>query len=244
MTAKPTLVTAPAADQESTVPRLPLAQLYHVSQDRYNSVCKRTEEYDDLPGAIRTAMAYHELATMENDTLRKLRLLVRAQVCFDELSNQLEALQKVAGQMAGALSEKTIPDVMDNAELEHFSLAGGRRVEIEDKVHAALPAERMAAGCARIEQKGFGTLIKRKIALAFNTKQGKEADKVVRAITRALGEQPSVELSDERTVHPQTLGKWVRDQLESGEQFSTEDMKLFGVFRKRRAVIKEKKSKD
>lgn len=243
MTTEP-LATAPSEVQESTVPRNPLAQLSHLSEERYRSLCLRASEYDDLSKLIRDAMAYHELATMENDTLRKLRLLVRAQVLYDELSNTLEALGKVAGQMAGAICEKTIPDIMDNAEMEYFGLAGGRRVEIEDKVHAALPKERMAAGCARIEAKGFGTLIKRKIAVAFNTKQGKEADKVVKAITRALGENPSVELSDERTVHPQTLGKWVRDQLESGEQFSTEDMKLFGVFHARRAVIKEKKSKD
>lgn len=224
----------------STVPRDPLATLATYSDDRFREIQDACRDWN-FGRRYAEAAAYAALATMENDTLRKLRLMARAQVCYAELAERLEMVQKIAHSLGEHLACKLIPEVMDNNELQDFTLAGGRKVVVEEKIHASLSKENREKGCKALEERGFGSLIKRTVSVALSTKQAKLADKIIKSIEKALGPVPSVAIEDEKAVHHGTLSKWVREQLQNGEEFSTEDMKLFGVYRQRRASITDKK---
>jgi len=229
--------------EKSTVPRDAFAALNKVSEARAAELYAKVQDIVLVPFNLELlqAHAYQELAALENDSLRKLRLMLRAQLAFEELSEKLEALSKATHAAAEHLACKLMPDVMDANEMEYFGLTGGRKVVLDEKIHATLKKEDREKGCAELEKRGYGSLVKRTITVPFNTKQGKLADKVVKAIERAIGPAMEVEVSDERNIHHSTLAKWVRDSLERGDNLSTEDMKLFGIHRQRRIAITEPK---
>jgi len=237
-----TEVTDPPAQTGATptVPRDPAKQLLQTSRARWLEELEKSKPLD-FSTAYMEASCFMVLATLENDILRKLRLMIRAQFAFQELAEQLESYAKAVKSISEELACKKLPEIMDQAELDEFTLAGGRKVCLEEKIHASLKKEDREEGCAELEKRGFATLVKRTISVPFTTRQHKLADKVVGAIKRALGPGITVEIEDEKAVHHATLSKWVREQLADGEEFSTDDMKLFGVHRMRRAVITDKK---
>jgi hypothetical protein len=223
-----------------TVPRDPMVKLREVSAVRASEIFEASGQFACAERYMRAA-AYAALATMENDTLRKLLLMVKAQLEYEELAAEMAVLAKTVGALGEALACKTIPDVMDQAEMEEFTLTGGRKVVIDEKVHAQLKKEDREKGCALLEKKGFASLVKRTITVPFTTKQGALADKVKKAMERALGADFAALVEDERNVHHSTLAKWVRECLADGTNLTTEEMKLFGVHRQRRAVITDRK---
>lgn len=233
-------VTTPKTADQPVQPRNAQGKLLELSAERWREQSE-TAKGINLAGPYMEALCLLQLAMMENDTLKKLRLFARAHVALDNVAGQLEAFALTIKQMGELVATKTMPELMDQAEVEDFSLTSGFQVEIKEKVHASLAKENMAEGCAILEKTGFSALVKRTVTVPFSTKQGKIADKVVKAIAKALGEE-QVEVTDKREVHHSTLSAWVRNQLKEGKPFSTEQMKLFGVFRQRRAVITEKKS--
>lgn len=231
-------IEAPVLPQEN-LPKSASSKLLQVSRDRWIEQ-RDVAKASDISEPYMEALCLLQLGMLENDTLRKLRLYARAHAAFQDLAGQFEALGKTIHAMSELLATRTMPEVMDSNDIDDFSLTSGLQVEIKEHVVASLKKELQPVGCDYLEKNGFSALVKRTIKVPFTTRQGKLADKVAKAIQKAVGAE-QVEIEDERAVHHSTLSAWVRSQLREGRPLSTETMKLFGVFRQRRAVITEKK---
>lgn len=235
----PVTIEAPAPPQEN-VAKNASGKLLQVSRDRWVEQ-RDVAKASDLSGPYMEALCLLQLGMLENDSLRKLRLYARAHAAFQDLAGQFEALGKTIHAMSELLATRTMPEVMDSNDIDDFSLTSGLQVVVKEHVVASLKKELQPAGCAYLEKNGFSALVKRTITVPFTTRQGKLADKVAKAIQKAVGKE-QVAIEDQRAVHHSTLSAWVRNQLKEGKELSTETMKLFGVFRQRRAVITEKKA--
>lgn len=210
-------------------------ELREKSEERFRAVVEQGKPFN-LAQKFCEAQALLELGRMENDTLKKLRLLARAQNAFEELSTLMAELKRTVDDAAIDLGAKMIPSIMDDVEIDHFGLTGGHVVVVEEKIHASLKKENRDIGCDWLEKNGYGGIVKRTLTIPFNTKQAKLAEKVRKAVEKALGNE-RVDLSDERNVHHSTLSAWVRERLAEGDNFP---METFNVFRQRVAKIKEK----
>lgn len=191
----------------------------------------------NFAAAVQEAEALLALGRMENDTLKKLRLMARAQNAFESAAVALGELSKELNNAAIDLGAHVIPEIMDEAGIDHFGLTEGHKVVIEEKVHASLKKENNEKGCDWLEANGFQALVKRTLTVPFTTKQHKLADKVRKAVEKALGAEAAMMVKDERTVHHSTLSAWAREQLRNGEVFP---MDIFGAHRARVAKITEK----
>lgn len=216
----------------------PASALLQCSEEKYREAREAAKTFQYGPRYM-AAISLAMLGSMENDTLKKLRLLTYAALEMEELAGYLEAAQKTMAALHKRMIEHTIPEIMDNTEVDHFGLTDGSQVEVKDKVHANISKENIEAGCKVLVKHGAEGIIKRTISVPLNTKQGDLADKVLEAVTEAL-EGTKTQVLDERSVHHSTLSAWVREQLGEGRNISTEEMKVLGVHRRRMAVIKEK----
>lgn len=222
------------------VPNSASGRLATMDSERWRAAhaTSRALNYAD---AYREALCALELGLMNNDTLAKLRLLAKAQAGLEKLAGELKSAMETAKNAADNLAAKVIPEIMDAAEVAEFALTTNFKMTIEEKIHASMKKDQIEPCCKFLEEKGFSSIVKRTVSVPFSTKQGKLADKVVKAVEKALGDQiGAVEIQDEKSVHHSTLSAWARRWLQEGNELSTEQMKMFGIFRQRRAKVSEK----
>jgi hypothetical protein len=213
----------------------PMGTLLERSREQWREIAEDAKAYD-LRNLYMEAMALGTLGRMENDTLKRLRLLARAQNAFEELSAQLKAITESIDRAAIELGAKVIPSIMEDVGIDQFGLTEGTIVKVEERVHASLKKENLERGCAWLQENGHAAIIKRTLTVPFTTRQGELAEKVKQAAEAALKGE-NVAVTDARTVHPSTLGAWVRERLREGDDFP---MDLFSVHRQRVAKIVEK----
>lgn len=176
------------------------------------------------------------LSSEEKDSLVRLRGLAVAALMFETLTQRLEEFCKVVAAEQKDLAENIIPSLMDELEIPSLSLSETQQLAIKTKTTANIPAARLEEGCKWLEENGFGAIIKQVVSTEFGTKEGAKAVKVVEAIKALdLGISPSVK----KSVNHMTLGALVREQLEGGAELPFE---LLGVYRRRSAVVSEKKT--
>lgn len=229
-------------DAPNPVPNNASGRLVEMDRERWRKAHDESRALN-LGDEYREMLCRFELAMMQNDTLAKLRLLAKAQIGLEKLAKTLDEHLKEIKSAADNLAAKVIPEIMDKAELKDFSLTDNFKMEVEDKIHASMNASNAEAGCEFLEKNGHAAIVKRTITIPFSTQQGKLADKVVKAITKALGaEIGKVEVHDSKSVHHSTLSAWARKWLQEGKNLDTEQMKMFGIFRQRRAKVSEKKN--
>lgn len=112
--------------------------------------------------------------------------------------------------------EVELPEAMRSAgQLACMTEAGW--AEVKTSVSASISATNAAEAFAWLDENGHGALIKRACSWSFGREQANAAGEFVeraRLILEELGcEAP---LTDKKSVHAQTLGAFVREQLELG----------------------------
>lgn len=169
-------------------------------------------QFKDLPEIIQLAEAQHE-----------------AQKKVDRLESDL----KTAKEELRHISEKRLPEVMDNLGLTTYSTKSGISVEVVEKIRASLPVENRSKAYAWLEDNNFGGMIKSSVIVSFKRDQLEEANKLVKELVSA--HRPA---SLERKVEAPTLTAFVKEQLSQGKDIPLD---IFGVFRQRESVVEIKK---
>lgn len=104
--------------------------------------------------------------------------------------------------------------------------------EKDEKKRDELVARR-AAGLAILEEKA-PTLIKRKYEIVVDRERPDQAE-CVKNLLESMEDAP--EWTEGLSVHPATLGKWVKEVKATGQTFTEEEEWAFGIFPKKVAKI-------
>ena len=142
---------------------------------------------------------------------------------IESLTDEIDADTKVLEtktERLKDLSERQLPDLLQNVGLKELSLVGGRKVSIKTDYFASIP-KGSAATYAWLRERNMGGIIKTEI----------QVDKShLRQLAAA-----SIPYETNESVHHSTLRAFVKEQFEAGNELPSE---LFKVHTVERAVIK------
>ena len=158
-------------------------------------------------------------------TLKDLAVLARHQMEAQQLVEEREAKLQAAKAALRELEEETIPEAMEEIGLDKVVTADGLEVEVVAVTRASIPKANTAKALAWLRKHGFGKLIKSELIVV----PGDEDER-----TELLEVLDGRQVAAKEGVHAQTLGAWVREQLEEGRNVPE---KLFGVYRQRKSKI-------
>lgn len=162
-------------------------------------------------------------------SLAQLQILAERQAVIqsrvEDLEKQLEAEKKLLRD----ISEQEIPELMDTVGVTDFKTRSGLRISIDEKIRAAIPKKKLHEALRWLETNGHGSLIKRKVSVAFGKGEESEAERLKSTLVDG-----QYVFDDAANVHPSTLSAFVREKLAEGEEIPLD---LLGVFRQRSTKV-------
>ena len=167
-----------------------------------------------------------------SDKLARLAQLAEQQAECAATLARLEAEQERVRETFRNLSEREIPDLMDEVGVAEFKTASGLKVSIKETIRASIPKAQTFAAHAWLRTHGHSGIIKELLSVRF----GKGQDEKARELYEQL-RQEEFDVESNASVHPQTLSSWAKEMLAQGKDVPQE---LFGVFRQRSSIISTK----
>ena len=186
-------------------------------------------DFDEL-----TAPEYplEEIADIPTTEFSKVSTLANQQL---ELERKKEDLEKELKEITAELrlvSETLLPEAMLEAGFLELGLADGCFITITEFINAHISAEKAPEAIAWLTSNGHGEIIKTQVTTKFGRSEHNEAGQLISDL-RSRGLQPEVK----EAVHPSTLKKFIRTELEAGRDVPDD---LFGTFRGSRTKITRK----
>jgi len=135
-----------------------------------------------------------------------------------------EAAVKDTKDAIRKLSERDIPDLMEEIGLESFTLTTGETLKKQKYYSAKIPSALKGKAFAYLEETGNDAIIKEHFALDFG--RGEQETERAAAVAWWL-EENNIPFNAKTDVHPQTLKAFVKAQIEAGVDFPKD---LFGVY--------------
>lgn len=172
-----------------------------------------------------STIGHNQLPIIKDLAKKQYEIQVRIEKLESDLITSKSELKYV--------QEKQLPDAMDDAKIPYLETEDGLEIEVEEIILAGLKEENRPAGHAWLEENGYGGIIKSKVVTEF-TREELEAAKKLLDELHSKGFVANIN----RTVHPQTLLKFVKEQLAEGRDIPLE---IFSVYRQRCAKVKQKK---
>ena len=133
-----------------------------------------------------------------------------------------------------ALTDQELPALMQEIGLSKVELSDGSKVSVKPIYSGNITAANHEPALGWLRQNGFGDIIKNEVKAQFGAGEDDAAASFIKAAAE-LG----VETTEKQGVRHVTLRAWIKERVESGDEFPTE---LFGAFIGQRAKI-EKGSK-
>lgn len=158
------------------------------SDEQLSSIRQRVAEYRDVQGEIDTA----------------------------------EAILKAAKERRNELKHKVLPEAMLAVGLRNFETDDGTKVKIAFMTDGSLGPEDREKKLSAIVENGGDEIVKQMLVIEFPKEFVKHAEELRERIqrlfetTKKWGRIP-VAISRERNVNHQTLLKWVKERMESGD---------------------------
>ena len=162
-----------------------------------------------------------------SDDLSRLAELAEKQWKAQKGVDAADVALKSAKVALADLAEKQIPELMDSLNMVTFTTTGGLKIHVKEAIRASIPKKHLAEALAWLRKNKHEKLIKRTLSIV--PRSDDDAETLADYFRNA-----GFEFSDDPKVHPQTLGAFVREKLENGEEIPDD---LFGVFRQRVAKI-------
>lgn len=140
---------------------------------------------------------------------------------------RLEQELKDAKARVRHLSERALPELMDAAEMSEFSTKDGIKIKVDERIRASIPAANHVNAMSWLEEHGHENLIKRQVIVEFDRDEEAWANKFQRDCEKR---KKPLNAKTKKAVHPQTLAKLIKDELEKGTDVPLD---TFGAFRQR-----------
>lgn len=164
----------------------------------------------------------------EGGELSQLQKLAEQQAAAEAKVAQIEAQLNKAREELRDLSERQVPELMDQIGIEEFKTSSGLLIKVDETIRASIPKAKAPLAFAWLKEHGHASLIKRVIKVAF----GKGEEELANDLHDKLAEH--YEVADDASVHPSTLAAFVREMLRDGEEVPLD---LFGVHRQRTSQV-------
>lgn len=144
-----------------------------------------------------------------------------------------EKLKEVQAKLQ-QVSERDIPELMEEIGLEDFKTKSGMQVEVKKATRANIKEENRTAAFAWLKATGNDAIIKNEITYSFGRGEDSVADAL---IDHVKGFDRPLTASKKQSVHAQTLGAFVRAREEAGDEID----ESISVFHQTKAVVKAAK---
>jgi hypothetical protein len=145
-----------------------------------------------------------------------------------EIEAQESELRRLKAQR-DSVSERQIPDLMDQFDLSEFTLRNGTRIEIKKTLRHSVPRDKMPAAIQWLEENGHGDIVKRSVGVPFSVGQEEEARRLESELREKFGFA-----SVDTKVEPSTLKSLLNELLEGGQSVPLD---LFGAFEQRTTKV-------
>lgn len=140
---------------------------------------------------------------------------------IEEEIDQLERDLKAKKAAFDAVSLEALPEAMEQAGVEEFTLSNGRKIGIKTKLFVSVSKANMGSFLNFVRRQGSGDLIKSTLTIAF----GKDEEEKRLAIFQDLtsrGDLVDNDIKSEEGIHHSTLRAYVKRGLEEGVEFPEE----------------------
>lgn len=161
------------------------------------------------------AYDYSEYQERPTDALfNRLHRLVEDYDRAQREVNELEAQLKRAQERVRDLRERMLPEVMATTGQRVLTVRD-RKLTLVDEVRASLPKdpEKRAAALSWVDGNGHGSIVKRRIVVAFDRDHEAWARKVERNLRRY---KEPLDVAVDRDIHHSTLKSWIGQMLAEG----------------------------
>jgi len=171
--------------------------------------------------------------TTSNDSLSGVADLARQ---AKEIGLQIEDLEVTLAEKKEAqkeLLENRIPEALREIGMSKFEMTDGSMIEVKQYYSGSIPANRKGEAFEWLRSNGYDDIIKNTVACNF----GRGEDEVAKQFAEFASTQ-GFDAQTKTEVHPQTLRAFIKERVETGEEFP---MELFGAWVGQRATVKRKK---
>jgi hypothetical protein len=175
-----------------------------------------TTEHPDLD-----QMVIPEVLPPQPDNLATIVTLSKQLVLLQEQKEQQAETLAATDKAIKDLAEKQLPDLMTACGLTELNLTSGEKILVKPEYYANISKDRADAAYRWLREHNMGGILKEKIVVELENQT-------------ALAEA-NIPFVVDATIHPSTLKSFVKERVESGEEFPRE---LFGVHVVDKAVIK------
>lgn len=183
---------------------------------------------------------YDEIANQEvkvsDDKLQAISDLAERQLKIQEWITEQEERLKQAKKNLLAVQCDKLPAAMKEAGVKSFVLEDGSSVEIDEDIKASITQKNKEWCFEWLREEGFGDIIKNEFKTTFGKGEGDKAEKLATFLI-----EHEQDFNQKESVHPQTLGAFVREQLKENDH-PEEWEKRFGVYRMKVAKITRPKA--
>ena len=132
------------------------------------------------------------------------------------------------------MTDEDMPSMLQELGVSSFTLDDGSKVDVKPLYGASIPVPRKEEAFAWLRDNGYDDIIKNVVSCNFGRGEDQKAADLIGAAQK-LGFYPE----QNESVHSSTLRAWVRERVESGDEFP---MDLFGAFVGERATMKKGKA--
>jgi hypothetical protein len=161
------------------------------------------------------------LDSVNTEGLQTVAEMARAVTAQDALVVQLEDRLKEEKKKLLKLTDEDLPALLHEIGLTKFELEDGSKVELKPTYGA------------HMRDNGFDDIIKNTVSCVFGRGEDSQAEQFLK-----IAAEQGVHADQKEEVHPSTLKAFVRERVETGDEFP---MDLFGAFVGQRANIKKGK---
>ena len=165
-----------------------------------------------------------ELEEPQGEELAQLARLAERHRRAQQLVLKREQELAAAQAELQLVSEKLIPELMQELGVKEYSTTDGQRVTVERKLRVSVPVATREACYTWLEVNGLSPLIKRTFTVAFGRDEEAWARRFAADLRRRKRE---VNVTEERRVESSTLNKALRTLLEEGQV--TVPLEMFGA---------------
>jgi hypothetical protein len=136
------------------------------------------------------------------------RTMISLQASVADLTERLTAETK---KLAG-VAQHDLPNLFDQLKLKNFTLNDGTIIGIKDKTVASILVTDRQPAFEWMHKHGFGSLVKREVAVLFGRGDAKKAGKLRGYLTRWYKD---FVVEDKENIHGGTLNAWARELEEN-----------------------------